>query len=368
MSLNSSAPSNSALLTLAKDIKAQGRELGFQDIRICNADPEHHAQRLNAWLEKGMHGSMQYMENHAELREKPEALQAGAIRVISCRYNYLPHAEDAETILSSDNKAYVSRYALGRDYHKLLRKKLSKLCDYISEHSEFKEHRAFVDSAPVLERGFAEKAGLGWIGKNTMLINSQAGSWFFLAEILTDAPLPIDEAQTTQHCGSCTRCLEVCPTDAFVSPWQLDARKCISYLTIENKDSIPVEFREAMGNRVFGCDDCQLVCPWNKFAQFSAEQDFQPRHELDDQDLCTLFNWDEETFLEKTAGSAIRRIGYIAWLRNLSVAMGNASFDEQIMQSLLQKKNDVRFQDNSMLQEHLAWAIEQQESKRSRLR
>ncbi|MEM8593286.1 MAG: tRNA epoxyqueuosine(34) reductase QueG [Pseudomonadota bacterium] len=341
--------------SLAERITTRALELGFQQLRITDADPAHHAAHLSTWLNKQHHGSMSYMERHVNLREDPNLLHPGTLRVISLRYDYLPDAYDAEKLLSESDKAYISRYALGRDYHKLIRKKLSALCDVITEHSGFKQHRAFVDSAPILERGFAEKAGLGWIGKNTMLINSRTGSWFFLGEILTDAPLPISTPQETTHCGSCTRCLDICPTNAFVNPWELDARRCISYLTIENKGPIPEQLRPMMGNRIYGCDDCQLVCPWNKFAQLSVDADFQARHQLDHRDLIDLFEWTEIEFLEHTAGSPIRRIGHTAWMRNIAVAMGNADYSEAIVTSLYNKQTT-----SDMLKEHILWAISQQ--------
>jgi epoxyqueuosine reductase len=341
------------------NIRQWGQELGFQQVGISDIDLQKHQQRLQHWLEKNFHGEMHYMESHGEKRSRPEQLLPGTLRVISVRMDYLPDTEDMEIVLNAPNKAYVSRYALGRDYHKLMRKRLAKLADKIAEKIGPHHYRAFVDSAPILERGLAEKAGLGWIGKNTMLINAQAGSWFFLGEIYTDLPLPLDPPQETMHCGSCTACLDDCPTGAIVAPHQVDARRCISYLTIELKDSIPEELRPLMGNRIYGCDDCQLVCPWNKFAETTAEQDFQPRNDLQSAELIDLFNWTEEEFLQRTEGSAIRRIGHQSWLRNIAVALGNAPKNDQIIQLLNDKLNDA----STLVAEHINWAIKQQLSR-----
>ncbi|MDX9873913.1 MAG: tRNA epoxyqueuosine(34) reductase QueG [Spongiibacteraceae bacterium] len=344
----------------AAQIKAWGYELGFQQIAITDADAGRHADHLRAWLGKGYHGEMSWMASHGSKRWDPAELLPGTCRVISARMDYLPADDDAEAVLASPEKAYISRYALGRDYHKLLRKRLATLAERI--HAEIAPHqfRAFVDSAPVLERAFAEKAGLGWIGKNSMLINSRAGSWFFLGEICTDLPLPVDPPQQTMHCGSCSACLDICPTGAIVAPGQVDARRCISYLTIELKGSIPEPLRPLLGNRIYGCDDCQLVCPWNKFARASAEPDFQPRHRLADSDLVELFGWSEAEFLARTEGSAIRRIGYERWLRNIAVALGNAPFSETIVGTL----NARAEHPSALVREHVAWALQRQEQKR----
>ncbi|MDF1693109.1 MAG: tRNA epoxyqueuosine(34) reductase QueG [Zhongshania sp.] len=349
---------SSELDLLAQQIKDWGREFGFAHIGISPASNEAHAQRLREWLDKQYHGDMTYMAEREGLRAAPAELHTGTIRVISARMDYLPNAENMNTVLGKPDKAYISRYALGRDYHKLIRKRLSQLAEKISGIAGG-QHRAFVDSAPVLERGFAEQAGLGWIGKNSMLINSKAGSWFFLGEIYTDLPLPIDPPQETGHCGSCRACLDDCPTGAIVAPYQVDARRCISYLTIELKTSIPVELRPLMGNRVFGCDDCQLVCPWNKFAQNTAEKDFSPRHQLDNSDLIELFLWDEKTFLKNTEGSAIRRIGYQRWLRNLAVGLGNAPASKAAINALEQQRSNAE----SIALEHIDWALEQLKEK-----
>jgi epoxyqueuosine reductase len=281
-------------------------------------------------------------------------LVPGTCRVLSLRMDYLAQDTQPLEVLASPDKAYISRYTLGRDYHKLVRKRLAQLAKRIEERAGGGQYRAFVDSAPVLERAVAERAGLGWIGKNTLLINADAGSWFFLGEIYTDLPLPVDTPQRTKHCGTCTACLELCPTDAFKGPFELDARKCISYLTIEHKGSIDPALRPLMGNRIFGCDDCQLVCPWNKFAQVTGEGDFQPRHELADAQLVALFLWDESTFLAKTEGSAIRRIGYERWLRNLAVALGNAPASEAVISALQERKEFP----SELVREHVAWALQ----------
>ena len=351
--------SDQELAQLTLDIKAWGKEFGFQEIAISDCELGEHKTHLDNWLANDMAGEMDYMQRHKELRYHPEQLQEGAIRAICVRMDYLPQATDAQVLVEQPNKAYISRYALGRDYHKLIRGRLAKLAKKI-EAAAGGNHRAFVDSAPILERALAEKSGLGWIGKNTMLINKDAGSWFFLGEIYTSLPLPIDQP-TTAHCGSCNACIDICPTNAFTGPYQLDAKRCISYLTIELKGSIPEEFRKPMGNHVFGCDDCQTVCPWNKFAQHTQEDDFQPRHSLDSAEILSLFQWNEETFLEKTAGSAIRRIGHQGWLRNLAIGLGNAPFDTQII-SILKTQLD---HPSEVVKEHITWAIAQQEAKAS---
>ncbi len=306
------------------------------------------------WLERGDHGSMDYMARHGTMRSRPDELLPGTVRVISCRLDYRPLETDTVKRLKEANKAYISRYALGRDYHKLIRKRLSQLAQKI-ESIAGGQHRAFVDSAPVLERALAEQAGLGWIGKNTMLINRRAGSWFFLGEIYTNLPLPIDPPQASSHCGSCRQCLDLCPTDAFRDEYQLDARRCISYLTIENKGPIAKELRPLIGNRIYGCDDCQLVCPWSKFTRYSSEADFQPRNDLDKAELCQLFSWDEDTFLKRTEGSPIRRIGHAAWLRNIAVALGNAPTSIDVIEALKRRLSHP----SELVREHVLWALEQ---------
>lgn len=354
-------PNSLDLNQLAADIKIWGRELGFQQVGITDIDLGDAEARLKEWLAKGYHGSMEWMTAHGNKRSRPAELLPDTVRVISVRMNYLPGDTKQIATLKDPTKAYVSRYTLGRDYHKLIRKRLSILAKQIddalpADHPFKGQNRAFVDSAPVMERPLAEKAGLGWTGKHTLIINSEAGSWFFLGEIFTFVPLPIDTPNQPNQCGECTACLKVCPTDAFTQPYELDARRCISYLTIENKGAIPEEFREPMGNRVFGCDDCQAICPWNKYAQFTQETDFLPRHGLADSDLVALFNWTEKEYLDNTEGSAIRRIGYEGWLRNLAVALGNAPSDPQIINALKDKREDC----SELVKEHIDWALGQQ--------
>ena len=339
---------------LAELIKHWGRELGFQQVGIADTDIAEHSAHLQEWLAQQYHGTMSYMERHARLRAQPAQLVEGTLRVISVRMDYLPADTQMVAVLQNPQQAYVSRYALGRDYHKLIRRRLQQLADRIRAHTGDFGYRPFVDSAPVLERAFAEKAGLGWIGKNTMLINKRAGSWFFLGELLTDLPLPVD-AKADFHCGSCTACLEVCPTNAFVGAQILDARRCISYLTIELKTAIPEPLRPLIGNRVFGCDDCQLCCPWNKFSSATTEQDFTPRHALDRAQLVELFNWDAADFERNTEGSAIRRIGYECWLRNLAVALGNAATTVEVLDALRSRMHDA----SALVREHVEWALAQ---------
>lgn len=340
---------------LALKIKQWGQALGFQQIGISDIDLTQAEMRLKAWLAQGFHGEMRYLAQHADLRCHPEKLLPETIRIISARMDYLPPSFDSLKNLKNSTLAYISRYALGRDYHKLIRKRLTKLAEKINAAVGQFNYRAFADSAPIMEKPIAEKAGLGWIGKHTVLINKKAGSWFFLGELFTNLPLPIDQA-TTEHCGSCSACLDICPTQAIVAPFQLDARRCISYLTIEFKGSIPLEFRQAIGNRIFGCDDCQLICPWNKFAKFTAETAFHPRHQLDQVALIDLFAWDETTFLNNTEGSAIRRATYIGWLRNIAIALGNAEFDLNIIKAL-QTKIDFP---HEIVREHVNWALQRQ--------
>lgn len=343
---------------IADRIRVWGRELGFQQIGFSRATLEDDERNLERWLAEKRHGEMQYMARHGRRRSRPDELVRGTISIISARMDYLPReAETPAALLDHDSKAYVSRYALGRDYHKLMRRRLQKLADKITaEVGEF-GHRAFVDSAPVLEKPLARNAGLGWIGKHTNLINTQAGSWFFLGELYTDLDLPPDRP-AIDHCGSCRRCIDVCPTRAITGPYQLDARRCISYLTIENTGAVPLEFRKAIGNRIYGCDDCQLFCPWNKFAAFTAEPDFAPRHGLNDVELVTLFGWSEEEWEEKMAGSAIRRIGYIAWLRNIAIALGNAATTTIVVAAL----NRRREHHSELVREHVLWALGQHDT------
>ncbi len=347
-------------IKLATEIKSWGLELGFQQLAITDIDLHDYHEHFKSWLDKHYHGDMAYMANNVEMRTNPAELLPGTTRVICVRMDYAKTNTNSLAPLKDREKAYISRYARGRDYHKLIRKRLQILAEKIQDRVGSHGYRAFVDSAPVLERALAEKSGLGWIGKNTMLINKQAGSWFFLGELFTDLPLPLD-AKDSDHCGSCSACIDICPTKAILAPNVLDARKCISYLTIELRSSIPVEFRAAMGNRVFGCDDCQLVCPWNKFTHLSNEDDFSPRHGFDDASLVDLFGWSEEEFLARTAGSAIRRIGYECWLRNLAVALGNATSSVEIIDALKSRLHDQ----SDLVKEHVNWALEQHATQRN---
>lgn len=336
-------------------IREWGDALGFQALGFTGVDLQQHEEYLQKWLAKGYHGEMEWMARHGSKRSRPDTLVPGTCTVITARMDYLPKGANAEQVLSQSELAYISRYALGRDYHKLMRARLAKLARQIETQLGTGRYRAFVDSAPVLERALAENAGLGWIGKNTMLLNDKAGSWFFLGEIYTDIPLPPDPPQATQHCGTCQACLDICPTQAFVAPWVLDARKCISYLTIEFDGVIPEALRRAMGNRIYGCDDCQLVCPWNKFAAQTREPDFAPRHQLDSITLATCFGWDEATFLARTEGSAIRRIGYSQWRRNVAIALGNADTSDAVVRALQSAVDDP----SAVVREHVLWALSQ---------
>ena len=343
---------NPDMHSLASAIKNWGVELGFQQIAITDVDLSDYHSSYRQWIEEGHHGEMNYMAENVDKRFNPEKLVEGAIRIISVRMDYAKVTDNSLAPMSQRDQAYVARYARGRDYHKLMRKRLQKLAQRIEQEVGEYGYRAFVDSAPVLERALAEKSGLGWIGKNTMLINKQAGSWFFLGELFTDLPLPVDES-ASDHCGSCSACLDVCPTNAFIAPNKMDATRCISYLTIELRSSIPIEFRKAMGNRVFGCDDCQLVCPWNKFTQTSTEPDYSPRHNLDSSALLDLFSWSESEFLSRTEGSPIRRIGFECWQRNLAVALGNAETSPELLDALTGKLHEA----TPMVKEHIEWAL-----------
>ena len=347
--------------SLAARIKAWGAELGFAKLGITGIELEQDEAHLLEWLRQGRHGAMEYMQRHGVKRSRPHELQPGTVRVISARMNYFPHGshDHAWETLRDPERGYVARYALGRDYHKLMRARLQKLAHRIETEMGPFGYRAFSDSAPVLEKALARNAGLGWVGKHTLLLDRDAGSWFFLGEIYTDLPLPVD-APSTEHCGTCTRCIDVCPTQAITGPKQLDARRCIAYLTIELKDAIPVELRPLVGNRVFGCDDCQLVCPWNKFAQSTREEDFAPRHGLDGAKLVELFTWSEEEFLAKTEGMPIRRAGYEGWLRNVAVALGNAPHSTEIIEVLRARAGHP----SALVREHVAWALAEQSRKR----
>lgn len=339
---------------LTKQIKLWGLELGFQQVGIADIDLSESEQHLKNWLAKQYHGEMAYMEKHGSLRSHPEELLPGTIKVIAVRMDYLPPDTQMLKVLRNSHQAYVSRYALGRDYHKLIRRRLQRLAEKIQTHIGDFGYRAFVDSAPVLERALAEKAGLGWIGKNCMLINKKAGSWFFLGELFTDLPL-IADLKASSHCGTCSACLKICPTDAFVGPNELDARKCISYLTIELRSAIPEKLRPLIGNRIFGCDDCQSTCPWNKFSSPTREKDFSPRHRLDRAELVDLFAWSEQEFLKNTEGSPIRRIGYECWQRNIAVGLGNAKSSEEVITALTQ----AREHPSMLVKEHVLWALKQ---------
>ena len=351
----SSTLSPQALSALADQIKTWSQALGFQALTISDTELEKDETHLLNWLDAGHHGEMDYMARHGTKRSRPAELAPGTLRVISVRMDYLVNDQhQAEECLNDPTRAYVSRYAMGRDYHKVLRQRLQKLATQIEAHVGPFSYRAFTDSAPVLEKALAQKSGMGWIGKHTNLINQKAGSWFFLGELYTDLPLPIDPPGQN-HCGSCKACIDCCPTDAIIAPYKLDARRCISYLTIELHGSIPLEFRPLIGNRIYGCDDCQLFCPWNRFAQLTREQDFQVRHRLDNSSLIELFAWSEQQFLDNTAGSAIRRIGHERWLRNIAVALGNAPTRPEVI-TALQKRCDGS---SELVREHVQWALAQ---------
>ena len=339
---------------LTAQVKAWGLELGFSAVGIGGIDMEAPLERLEAWLERGYNGEMGYLANHRELRRHPEQLHPGTLKVISVRMDYLPPEVETVRILQQPTQAYISRYALGRDYHKTLRKRLTRFAKLIEQHCGSFNYRPFVDSAPVMEKPMARNAGLGWQGKHSLLINREAGSYFVLGELFTDLPLLEDAPYLDDHCSRCSACIDICPTDAIPEPYILDARRCISYLTIEYKGPIPTELRPLIGNRVFGCDDCQLVCPWNRYCQFSNESDFNPRHGLDNRSLAELFLWDEETFLKRTEGSPIRRSGYQGWLRNLAVGLGNSGDPDAI--AVLQQRTD---DPSELVREHVDWAIDQ---------
>lgn len=347
------------LAQLATKVRLWGEELGFQQVGFTDTNLDLAEERLQEWIANKYHGSMQWFETRGLMRSRPELLEPGTVCVISVRMDYLPEDIDAAIeALNKPEQAYVSRYALGRDYHKMMRKRLSKLAALIQE--EVKDSnlaRAFVDSAPTMDKPLAQKAGLGWQGKHTVVINKTSGSHFFLGEIYTDIPFPIDKP-ATDHCGSCTACIDVCPTQAIVAPYVLDARRCITYQTVENKGSVPEELRPLMGNRVFGCDDCQLFCPWNKFAEHTAEDDFKPRHGLDQASLVELFLWTEEEFLKRTEGSAIRRTGYQSWLRNIAIGLGNGPATNEAIKALTER---LGFSD--LVDEHIVWALEQLKAK-----
>ncbi|WP_417657016.1 tRNA epoxyqueuosine(34) reductase QueG [Pseudidiomarina aestuarii] len=340
---------------LAADIKQWGAELGFQKVGITDLDLAAEQEALQRWLDAGMHGEMDYMERHRELRANPDQLHPGAVRAISVRMNYLPAEAGFARTLKNPRLGYISRYALGRDYHKVMRKRLKQLGERIQAACADLDFRPFVDSAPIMERPLAVKAGLGWTGKHTLVLDENGGSWFFLGELLVNLPLPVDQP-VEEKCGTCKACMTICPTQAIVEPYVLDARRCISYLTIELKNSIPEEFRPLIGNRIYGCDDCQLICPWNRYAHLTDENDFSPRANLLAPELLELWQWDEATFLKQTEGSPIRRIGFERWSRNLAVALGNAPADDDIIQALEARRSEA----SEMVQEHIDWALESQ--------
>ncbi|QWD89247.1 tRNA epoxyqueuosine(34) reductase QueG [Polynucleobacter sp. MWH-CaK5] len=351
-------------------LRREAIDLGFGDIRVSDTDLSVAGPRLKEWLDAGRHGDMNYMRERAHLRLNPQELQPGTVRVLTVRMDYLPDTSEMRQAVDWRNKeitrwdepseAVVAMYARGRDYHKVLRQRLQSLADVIEKKIGPFGYRVFVDSGPVMEVELANKSGLGWRGKHTLLLNREAGSMFFLGEILVDVPFPVDEP-ITSHCGECSACINICPTQAITAPYQLDARRCISYLTIEHQGSIPEELRPLMGNRVYGCDDCQLVCPWNKFAQLSSVPDFLPRHGLEHADLLDLWSWSEEDFMSKHEGSPIRRIGYESWRRNLAVGMGNAlrssSLDDGAREKIIGGLKQVLPNASDMLKEHIEWAL-----------
>jgi epoxyqueuosine reductase len=345
---------------LAARIRALAMEAGFQRFGISDVALGEDEAHLRDWLARGLHGSMDWMARHGDKRSRPGELVPGTVRVISVGLDYGQDADAAWANLDDGQRAYVARYALGRDYHKLMRQRLQKLADRIAEEVGPFGHRVFVDSAPVLERALARNGGLGWIGKHTCLIDRDGGSWFFLGEVYVDLPLPVDEPATA-HCGTCRRCIDVCPTGAITAPYRLDARRCISYLTIEHEGAIDEDLRPLIGNRIFGCDDCQLVCPWNKFARRTDEPDFRARNDLDRASLAELFAWDEAEFLQRTEGSAIRRSGHARWLRNIAVALGNAPSTPDVLRAL-ESRRDAG---DPVVREHVAWALARHAARRS---
>jgi epoxyqueuosine reductase len=348
-------PAGVDLHALRRELSERARALGFDALGVASIDIPEDERHLLKWLKDGFHGEMHYMQRHGVMRSRPQQLLPGTVRVVSARMDYWPAAaHDARAVLDDRRLAYVSRYALGRDYHKTLRRALATLATQLQQRIGPFGYRVCVDTAPVLEKALARDAGLGWIGKHTNLIARERGSWFFLGEILTDLPLPVDE-RAGAHCGSCQACIPACPTGAIIAPWRLDARRCISYLTIEHHSAIPVELRKAIGNRIYGCDDCQLACPWNKFARAAAHPDFKVRHGLDAAALPQLFRWSAAQFEERMRGSAIYRIGYQRWSRNLAVALGNAPTAPDVIRALEERRADS----SSMVREHVEWALQQ---------
>ena len=366
MSLSTPPPNDTTPLDqpeLRAWLRKQADLLGFDGLRITDTHLGPASERLQAWLAEGRHGHMEYMQRHAELRSNPQLLVPGTVRVICVSMNYLSPESDFDTEwqrLEDPSQAVISLYARGRDYHKVLRNRLQEFAKAIEAKIGAFGYRVFTDSAPLMEVELARKAGLGWRGKHTLLLNRESGSTFFLGEILVDVPLPLDQEEA-EHCGTCQSCIDICPTKAITAPYQLDARRCISYLTIENPEAIPVEFRRAMGNRVYGCDDCQLICPWNKFAKRTELPDFAQRHGLGQASLLHLWSWTEAEFEQRHEGSAIRRIGYSRWRRNLAVAMGNALarpevtelVKEEIHRALTEGLADA----DALVMEHIEWAL-----------
>jgi len=353
---------------LTKKVKQWGYELGFQELGITDTDLSIAEQRFNDWIEKKMHGDMEYMSRHGTKRTRPAELEQGTLSIICVRMDYFPEdPEQSIALLSQAEKAYIARYSLGRDYHKVMRKRLQQLAKKLEQEIGHYGYRVFTDSAPILEKPLAEKAGLGWIGKHSNLLQEKTGSWFFLGEIFTNLPLPID-SPSINHCGSCQRCIEVCPTQAIVKPYVVDSRRCISYLTIESKQSIPEALRPLVGNRIYGCDDCQLFCPWNRFSQQTVESDYFARGDLAHAELISLFNWTEEEFLQQTEGTAIRRIGHEAWLRNIAVALGNCliTVNNENQKKQIIKALKIKQKHNSdLVKEHVDWALNYYISKKT---
>ena len=341
---------------LGVDIRQWASKLGFEGTGVSDTDLSHDEIKFLNWLGAGYHGEMHYMTHHGTKRTQPSDLLPNTIRIVTVRMRYWPEAKSPHEVLADGTVGYISRYALGGDYHKIMRRRLQKLADKIVERIGPFGYRAFVDSAPVLEKALSRKAGLGWVGKHTNLIDQEIGSYFFLGELYTDLPLPTDEP-VSEHCGRCTACIDACPTQAIVAPYQLDARLCISYLTIEHPGTIPLSLRSRIGNRIYGCDDCQLVCPWNRFTEVSPHEQFATRHHLDNTQLVTLFAWSEVEFTKYTEGSALRRLGYERWQRNIAVAMGNAPADPNIVETLKHSLNTT----TPLVREHIQWALDQQD-------
>ena len=352
---------NQRLTELKAQVVRDARSLGFDEVRVTDTDLSAHADRYQAWIDAGHHGEMGYLTENADKRMHPEALVEGACRVIVARMDYLPEGTDPVRVLEQPELGYISRYATGRDYHKVVRRRLAKVASNLNlsvqeaMQDEGHRYRAFADSAPVLEKALAVKAGHGWVGRNSLVLNERAGSWFFLGEIFTNVPLPVDDGLARDQCGACRACITVCPTDAIIDGRTIDARRCISYLTIEHKSAIPEALRGSLGNRIFGCDDCQLYCPWNRQATPTREADFKPRAWLLDTPLEALFAWSEETFLNRTEGTPIRRLSFDQWQRNLAVALGNGPATPAVIEALQARLPDA----SELVAEHIRWALDQ---------